>query len=118
MIASPLFGRAPGAMANFFAELRRRHIYRIGAGYVVGAWSITQVLDVLSQLFILAPWIAQPVVIVLAIGFPITLTAAWTIEGKAHRTVAAVVRSPAATIDWVLAGAVADDANTCRDIYT
>lgn len=105
-------------MANFFAELRRRHIYRIGAGYVVGAWPITQILDVLSQLFALPPWIAQPVVIVLAIGFPITLTAAWMIEGKAHQTVASVVRSPAATIDWVLAGAVADDTNTCRDIYT
>jgi len=29
-------------MGDFFAELRRRHIYRIGAGYVVVAWGITQ----------------------------------------------------------------------------
>jgi len=38
-------------MANFFAELKRRHIYRVGAAYVVVAWAMTQVIDVLSQVF-------------------------------------------------------------------
>ncbi|MFT5511268.1 MAG: TolB-like protein [Hyphomicrobiaceae bacterium] len=94
-------------MGNFFAELRRRHIYRIGAGYVVVAWGITQILDVLSQLFALPDWIAQPAVIVLAIGFPVTLTVAWLIEGKAHEAVASAVRSKATTVDWLLLGAVA-----------
>jgi TolB-like protein/Tfp pilus assembly protein PilF len=94
-------------MGDFFAELRRRHIYRIGAGYVVVAWGITQVLDVLSQLFALPDWVAQPAVIVLAIGFPITLIAAWLIEGKAHEAVASAVRSKATTVDWLLFGAVA-----------
>jgi len=70
-------------MGSFFAELRRRHIYRIGAVYVVVAWGITQVLDVLSQLFALPDWIAQPAVIVLAIGLPVTLIAAWMIVGAA-----------------------------------
>ena len=94
-------------MGDFFAELRRRHIYRIGAVYVVVAWGITQVLDVLSQLFALPDWIAQPAVIVLAIGFPITLVVAWLIEGKAHEAVVSAVRSPATTIDYALFGAVA-----------
>ena len=94
-------------MGDFFAELRRRHIYRVGAAYVVVAWVITQVLDVFSQLFALPAWIAQPIVIVLAIGLPITLVVAWMIEGKAHEAVASAVRSPATTVDWVLAGAVA-----------
>jgi TolB-like protein len=94
-------------MGDFFAELRRRHIYRIGAGYVVVAWGITQVLDVLSQIWALPAWIAQPVTIVLALGLPITLIVAWLIEGKAHEAVASAVRSKATTVDWILIGAVA-----------
>ena len=93
-------------MDDFFAELRRRHIYRIGAVYVVGAWGVAQVVDFLSQVWALPAWIAQPVSIVLVIGFPITLIAAWLIEGKAHEAVASAMRSPATTVDWVLAGAV------------
>ena len=93
-------------MGSFFAELRRRHIYRVGAAYVVVAWGITQVLDVLSQLFALPDWIAQPAVVVLAVGFPITLIIAWLIEGKAHEAVASAVRSEATATDWVLASAL------------
>jgi TolB-like protein/Tfp pilus assembly protein PilF len=94
-------------MGDFFAELRRRHIYRIGAGYVVVAWGVAQLIDFLSQVFALPAWIAQPVAIVLAIGFPITLIVAWLIEGKAHEAVASAVRSKATTVDWLLFGAVA-----------
>ena len=89
-------------MGDFFAELRRRHIYRIGAGYVVAAWAIAQLVDFLSQVWALPAWIAQPVSIVLAIGLPITLIVAWLIEGKAHEAVASAVRSPATTIDYML----------------
>jgi hypothetical protein len=85
-------------MGDFFAELRRRHIYRIGAGYVVVAWGIAQVIDFLSQVWALPAGIAQPVSIVLAIGLPVTLIAAWLIEGKAHEAVADTLRSPATTV--------------------
>jgi TolB-like protein/Tfp pilus assembly protein PilF len=94
-------------MGDFFAELRRRHIYRIGAGYVVVAWGITQVLDVLSQIWALPASIAQPVTIVLALGLPVTLIVVWMIEGKAHEAVASAVRSPATTIDYALFGVLA-----------
>ena len=74
-------------MGKFFAELRRRHFYSIGAGYVVVAWALTQVVDVLAQIYALPAWIAQPFVAVLAVGFPITLVVAWMIEVKAHEVV-------------------------------
>ena len=32
-------------MANFFAELKRRHVYRVAAAYVVVAWLILQVVN-------------------------------------------------------------------------
>jgi hypothetical protein len=63
-------------MAELFAELKRRHIHRVGAAYVIVAWALAQGVDLLSQIFQLPPWIAQPAVIVLAIGFPVALIAA------------------------------------------
>ena len=94
-------------MGDFFAELRRRHIYRVGAGYVIVAWAIAQVIDLLSQIFALPDWIAQPVVIVLAIGFPVTLVVAWLIEGQAHKAGAPAAASPATKLDWLIAGGLA-----------
>jgi hypothetical protein len=31
-------------MPPFLAELQRRHVYRVGAAYVVAAWLVTQVV--------------------------------------------------------------------------
>jgi TolB-like protein len=93
-------------MGGFFAELKRRHIYRVGAAYVVAAWVLIQVVDVLSQVFALPSWIAQPAIVLLVIGFPIALVAAWMIESKPHEAVASAVRSKTTTVDWMLFGAV------------
>jgi TolB-like protein len=93
-------------MGNFFAELRRRHIYRIGAGYVVVAWGVAQLIDFLSQVWALPAWIAQPVSLVLAIGLPVTLVVAWLIEGEAHKGETGPV-SPATKLDWLIAGGLA-----------
>jgi adenylate cyclase len=94
-------------LADFFAELKRRHIYRVGAAYVVVAWVLTQVIDVLSQIFELPGSISRPAVILLAIGFPVALIAAWLIESKPHAAVAAAVRSKPASVDWTLCAALA-----------
>ena len=88
-------------MGEFFVELRRRHIYRIGAVYVVVAWGITQVLDVLSQLFALPDWISQPAIVVLAIGFPVVLIAAWMIVGAANATDTSAERFKATATDQI-----------------
>jgi TolB-like protein len=93
-------------MAEFFAELKRRHIYRVGAAYVVVAWVFTQVIDVLSQVFELPGWIAQPAVAVLAVGLPVALIAAWMIESRPHEAVVSAVRSKATVLDGALFGAL------------
>ncbi len=94
-------------MAEFFAELKRRHIYRVGAAYLVLAWTLAQFIDMLSQVFDLPPGIARPAVILLAIGFPVALVAAWTIEGKPHQAIASAVRARNTTVDWALFGGLA-----------
>jgi TolB-like protein len=87
--------------------LKRRHIYRVGAAYVVVAWATAQGVDMLSQVFELPGWIARPAVILLAVGFPVALVAAWIIESKPHVAVAATVRSKPTILDWTLLGALA-----------
>jgi TolB-like protein/Tfp pilus assembly protein PilF len=93
-------------MAEFFAELKRRHIYRVGAAYVVVAWVLTQVIEILAQVFTLPLWIAQTAIVVLAIGFPVALLAAWTIESKPHQAVASAVRAKPTMLDGALFGAL------------
>ena len=94
-------------MTDFFAELKRRQIYRVGAAYVVAAWVLTQVIEILAQVFTLPLWIAQTAIVLLVIGFPIALLVAWTIESKTHEAVAAAVRSKPTIVDWTLCGALA-----------
>ena len=94
-------------MGDFFAELKRRHIYRVGAAYVVVAWALTQLVEILAQVFTLPLWIAQAAIVLLAIGFPVALFVAWTIESKPHEAVAAAVRSKPTIVDWTLCGALA-----------
>jgi len=74
---------------------------------VIVAWAIAQVIDLLSQIFALPDWIAQPIVIVLAIGFPVTLIVAWLIEGQTHKAETADAVSPATKVDWLIAGGLA-----------
>ena len=94
-------------MADFFAELKRRQVYRVGAAYVVVAWALTQGISILAQVFMLPAWIAQAVIPVLAIGLPVALIAAWVIESKPHGAVASVVRSKPTVVDWTLCTALA-----------
>jgi TolB-like protein/Flp pilus assembly protein TadD len=93
-------------MADFFAELKRRQIYRVGAAYVVAAWVLTQVIEILAQVFTLPLWIAQTAIVLLAIGFPVALLAAWTIESKPHQAVASAVRAKPTMLDGALFGAL------------
>jgi hypothetical protein len=93
-------------MTEFFAELKRRHIYRVGAAYLVVAWTLAQFVDMLSQVFDLSPFIARPTVILLAIGFPIALVATWIIEAKPQQAIASAVRAQNTGVDWALFGAL------------
>lgn len=98
-------------MGNFFAELKRRKIYRVGAAYTVVAWLLLQLVNNVAPVLDLPPWVARTILLVLVIGFPLALLLAWIVEAapeparKGKRGVA----QPAADshVDWVLAGALA-----------
>jgi adenylate cyclase len=91
-------------MENFLAELKRRHIYRVGAGYVVVAWILAQGVDLLSQVFEIPHSIAQPAILILAAGLPVALIVAWVAESKPQEAIGAAVRSKHTGVDWALFG--------------
>ena len=65
---------------NFFAELKRRSVYKVGAGYAVVAWLLIQVATQVFPFFDVPTWAVRLVVLLLAIGFPIALVLAWAFE--------------------------------------
>jgi len=65
---------------NFFAELKRRHVYRVAVAYGVVAWLLMQVASQIFPFFEIPNWAVRLVVLLLIIGFPIALIFAWAFE--------------------------------------
>ena len=65
---------------GLISELRRRNVLRMAMLYVVAAWLIMQVTEVLMTLTGLPLWSGQAALAVLAIGFPIALVFSWFYE--------------------------------------
>src|SRR4029077_8108649 len=98
-------------MNNFFAELKRRNVYRVAAAYAVVAWILVQLVVNSAPIFDLPPWIARAVVLVLAVGFPVALVFAWVHEiapGSVTRGAGwgDVPEARSSRTDWILAGAL------------
>lgn len=67
-------------MNNFFAELKRRNVVRVGIAYAVVAWVIMQFLDVVAPLMGLPEVFQKGVLVLLAVGAPIALLLSWAYE--------------------------------------
>jgi len=65
---------------NFFAELKRRNVYKVAIAYGVVAWLLTQVATQVFPFFEIPNWVVRLVVLVIIIGFPIALIVAWAFE--------------------------------------
>ena len=65
---------------SLFRELKRRNVFRVGAAYVVVAWLIMQVVDVVLGNIEAPGWVFQVILLLLAIGFPLSLLIAWVYE--------------------------------------
>jgi TolB-like protein/Flp pilus assembly protein TadD len=65
---------------NFFAELKRRNVYKVAVAYTVIAWLLIQVGSVLFPTFEAPGWVMKVFVTVIAAGFPISLVIAWAFE--------------------------------------
>ena len=73
-------GRDILLLMSFFAELKRRSVFRVAIGYVGVSWLILQVVDVLFGIFDYETDVDETIVIVLAIGFIPAMILAWAFE--------------------------------------
>jgi TolB-like protein/Tfp pilus assembly protein PilF len=65
---------------NFFAELKRRNVYKVAIAYGVVAWLLMQVASQIFPFFEIPNWAVRLVVLLLILGFPIALVLAWAFE--------------------------------------
>jgi TolB-like protein len=67
-------------MPSFFAELKRRNVYKVAVAYAVAAWLLVQASSILLTTFEAQSWIMKVLVAAIALGFPVTLVWAWVFE--------------------------------------
>jgi TolB-like protein/Tfp pilus assembly protein PilF len=67
-------------LENFFAELKRRNVYKVAIAYGVVAWLLIQVATQVFPFFEIPNWVVRLVVLVIIIGFPVALIIAWAFE--------------------------------------
>jgi TolB-like protein/Tfp pilus assembly protein PilF len=65
---------------SFFAELKRRNVYKVAVAYAVVGWLVIQVSSTVLPTFHAPEWVVQTLVVLVAIGFPIVLVIAWAFE--------------------------------------
>jgi adenylate cyclase len=67
-------------MKPFLRELRNRHVFKVGIAYLIVAWLLLQVADVVFPALGLPPWSITLVLALLAVGFPAALVVAWVFD--------------------------------------
>src|SRR3989440_8278067 len=65
---------------SFFAELKRRNVYKVAVAYAVIAWLLIQAASILFPTFEAPAWAMKGFVVILAAGFVLALVIAWAFE--------------------------------------
>ncbi|NNK47355.1 MAG: hypothetical protein HKP01_00625, partial [Gemmatimonadetes bacterium] len=68
------------AYQRFFAELKRRRVFRVAAVYGGSAFVVLQVVDVMAEGLNLSPGVLQAVTVLILAGFPIAIALAWAFQ--------------------------------------
>ena len=69
-----------GNLGKFFAELKRRNVYKIAVAYIVAGWALSQGIAQVFPVFDVPNWVVRLIVFLIVIGFPIALIFAWAFE--------------------------------------
>ena len=65
---------------SLFNELKRRNVFRVGIAYIVVAWLIAQVADLVFDNVAAPDWIMPVLLFLLAAGFAVAIFFAWAFE--------------------------------------
>ena len=67
---------------NFFAELKRRNVYKVAVAYAVVSWLLLQAASIFLPAFDAPPWVMKIFIIVIIFAFPVALIFPWAFEIK------------------------------------
>jgi TolB-like protein/Tfp pilus assembly protein PilF len=65
---------------NFFAELKRRNVYKVAVAYIVGGWALSQGIAQVFPVFDVPNWVIRLIVLLIIVGFPVAVVLAWAFE--------------------------------------
>ena len=65
---------------GLFAELKRRHIYRVAVAYAAAGWFLIQAASTVLPIFGTPAWVLKATITLILIGFPVALELAWAFE--------------------------------------
>jgi TolB-like protein len=65
---------------KFFAELKRRKVYRVAVAYAVVSWLLIQIATQTFPYFEIPLWVGRLVIVLLALGFPVALLLSWAFD--------------------------------------
>src|SRR5881275_2097058 len=67
-------------LSSFFAELRRRNVFKVGAAYLIVAWLAVQAASIGFPAFDAPPWALRIFILIALLGFPIAVVMAWVFD--------------------------------------
>jgi TolB-like protein/Tfp pilus assembly protein PilF len=67
-------------LPSFFAELKRRNVYKVAITYAIVGWLVMQIAATVVPALHLSDAITSAVVLLVILGFPIALILAWAFE--------------------------------------
>jgi TolB-like protein len=67
-------------LSQYFDELKRRNVFRVGAAYAVVGWLTIEVVDTLAPRMAMPEWVPGFFIMLVLIGFPIALLFSWAFE--------------------------------------
>src|SRR5437870_8833975 len=65
---------------RFFAELKRRNVYKVAVAYIVAGWALAQGIAQVLPVFDSPNWLIRLLVVLIILGLPIALAIAWAFE--------------------------------------
>jgi len=65
---------------SFFAELKRRNVYKVAVAYIVAGWALSQGVAQVLPVFDVPNWAIRVIVLLIIIGLPVALVLAWAFE--------------------------------------
>jgi TolB-like protein/Flp pilus assembly protein TadD len=66
--------------SSFFAELKRRNVYKVAVAYIVAGWALSQGIAQVFPVFEVPNWAIRVIVLLIIVGLPIALVLAWMFE--------------------------------------